>query len=933
MRDRLLSFWSDLVISRPRAALLTVLLVTAVSAAIIPGLRVEAGHSKLENKDNIHQMRFAAFLDEFGSPNQLIAMVEGGNERLRRQVIDRLMKHLPRGAGPLDPHAVCQAEMPPNSPACVRDVMARIDLDKLKSMALLYLPLRRVKALVKVLSSKHFGLHAIMGLRSLQGMVKAFSAELERRAGDPLANKVDQSEARQGVNFVARLFTELATRVRNPRRMAVPLEEALFTRDVEGGIDARGYMSSRDGQIKLAFVRPVNDSDEPHVVSPFVGYVRARADATVARLGKACAAHATACPDGPLKVTLTGLPAIVADETRVVRRDVLVTSLVAIFGILGLLYLGFRSVRLTVLGLLPLMLGMVWTLAFVRLGFSTLNLVTSAFIVTLLGLGIDFAVHFLGRFNEAFQGGQTREEAVRAAVLGAGPGILTGALTTSGAFVALAASRFMAFSQLGIITGVGLLLVLITTFTMLPAMLVVPGLGFLHGEARPPAARRPFFGLSELVVRHYRAFVVVGLVSAGAALVSAQKIPWSYNYMELMPANLDSVEAMDKLSRRTDFSAESAALIANSPEQAREYTRALLKKKTISRVESAMSYMPTNQQAKLKALAPVNALLKNGPRITPLPFNLGAFKEAVQNLQDTLEDTRFEAKRGGAEDQARLLDAPIAAVAGLHAALRSAPKAQAYRVLAEVQRQSIQGIRKGLKILADNVNARPVTITSLLASLPEGLRDRMYHKGRFAIYAFPAKPIWEKAFLKQLVEDLRSVNLEATGFPVTHWEFSTAIELGFRDASIISLIALFILLYADFRSFRYTFLAVAPLVMGISWMWGGISLLGMHYNFVNIIAFPLIIGIGVASGVHILHRYRQEGERDIAPVIQNTGMAVFLSAATTMVGFGSLALARHRGAASLGIVLLMGVGACLVTSITFLPALLKLLKVNKYHRQ
>jgi predicted RND superfamily exporter protein len=122
---------------------------------------------------------------------------------------------------------------------------------------------------------------------------------------------------------------------------------------------------------------------------------------------------------------------------------------------------------------------------------------------------------------------------------------------------------------------------------------------------------------------------------------------------------------------------------------------------------------------------------------------------------------------------------------------------------------------------------------------------------------------------------------------------------------------------------------MAPLGLGITWMWGGFSVLGLSYNYVNIIACPLIIGIGVASGVHILHRYRQQGQQDVASVVRFTGMAIFLSAATTMVGFGSLALAQHRGAAMLGLVLLIGVGSCLITSTRFLPALLKLIQRKK----
>jgi hypothetical protein len=305
---------------------------------------------------------------------------------------------------------------------------------------------------------------------------------------------------------------------------------------------------------------------------------------------------------------------------------------------------------------------------------------------------------------------------------------------------------------------------------------------------------------------------------------------------------------------------------------------------------------------------------------------VGGVLAALQTLGDTLGNLRFEAIRGGAKEQAELLDAPLDAVAGLRQAVADLPPDKARRRLQRVQRDIMAGLREGLGLLRQNVQGGAVTPETLLADLPRGLQDRLHSDGRYAVYAYPARPIWDKQYMERLIEDLRAVSPEATGFPVTHWETSQSIEEGFRDASLIACVALLVLLLVDFRSLRFTLLALAPLAMGIAWMWGSLSVLGIAYNFVNVIAFPLIIGIGVASGVHILHRYRQEGERDVAPVVRHTGMAIFLSAATTMVGFGSLTLAQHRGAASLGLVLLLGVGACLATAVLFLPALLRVLQ-------
>ena len=939
MRDRFLRSWARLVISRSGQVLTLLMLVLVASIAIVPGLKIEAGHSKLEDKENVHQRRFASFLHEFGSPNLLMALAEGGNEKLRRQLMDQLILDLPgkkRAAG----DAVCESEATKNNPACVRDVVARIDLARLRSSALLYLPQETVESLVRQLQGEHMGLDTLYKIKDLPSLITVVNQELERRSEDAAPTGAAARDAERATKMVSWIFQEVATRIQSPTPAKIPLEQAIMAWVLEmphvkaklrkhgsRGIDMAGYLSSPDGKLKIAFIRPVNDSDEPHVVVPFVEYAKRHGEAAARALGARCQTSKGTCPDGPLKLTLTGLPAIVADETMILTRDVTLTTVAAIAGILCLFYFGFRSLRQTALGLLPLLTGLLMTLAFVRLAFGSLNLVTSAFIVTLLGLGIDFAVHLLSRFNEARQQGKEAKEAAEAALLGAGPGILTGALTTSGAFVALAASRFHAFSQLGIITGVGLIFVLLVTLSMMPAMLVHPSLSFLVGGVATPRKRegKPRIDLPGLVVRQRKLFVVAGLLIAAGMLVVAQRIPWSYDYMKLMPSGLASVEAMATLSKKSDFSAEVAAVVARDLTEARRFSRQLAAKETIARVESVASFLPSDQRPKLAALGRLKPLLTPRPARTRPRVDLAALSGALQELSDTLQDLHFDAKRAGA-DQAKLLADPVAAVALLRKAIKEAPPARARERLTALQDKLLAGIDTALAVLRENITGGPLTPATLLARLPGSLRDRLYHDGRFAVYAYPAKPIWSKDYMGRFVADLRSVSPQSTGFPVTHWENSISIERGFRDASIIACIALVLLLLLDFRSVRYTLLAVAPLAMGITWMWGGMSLLGFSYNFVNVIAFPLIIGIGVASGVHILHRYRQEGERDVAPVVRFTGMAVFLSAATTMVGFGSLALAQHRGAASLGLVLLLGVGACLATSVLFLPALLKVLK-------
>jgi len=940
MRDRFLRGLARLVLTHPRATLLVVLALFGGAVALIPGLQVQAGHSSLVDPENEHQVRFERFLSRFGSPNLLIAIVEGGDERLRQRALDELLVRLPRPAATsgASGHPPCDAAGGRNHPGCVRDVLGRLELQKLKARALLYLSVKDLRVLVDLLLAQEgINLQSLRAQTGLRSLLKLMAAEIERRAGEPPPSGSDRERAAAAMKVLSRAFAEIEARVVDPTRARLSLEEALVDRSMQPGVDVRGYLSSSDGKLKIAMIRPANDSDEPSVVVPFVRYVRRQTEQTVRRLGGACrgarGAQGPATCDGPLRIDLTGLPAIIADETTIVNRDVTLTSVVAIAGILALFIFGFRSVRQSILGLTPLLVGLALTLAFVHVVYGNLNLVTAAFISTLMGLGIDFAVHLLSRFNEQRRRGREIPQAVEGAILGAGPGILTGALTTAGAFVALAVNEFMAFSQLGVITGVGLLFVLCTTLTAMPAMLLLPSLRFLHGSTKAPPLEHqaaPRIDLPGFIVRHPVALVIGGLAVAALMLLRAQQIPWSYDYLKLMPAGLTSVRAMQTLSDRTEFSAGVSAVVAGSVDEARRMAAKLRAKPTIRRVESLASFLPEDQGRKLALLRRLGRAL-DAPREAPPreAVELAGIKRALQELADALEDARFEAKRGGAEE-AKLLAGPIGALQRLRRTLDRVPAADSTRRLAALQKLLLDGLDQGIALLKQNVHAEPITAAGLLAELPSGLRDRLFSgaggRGQFAVYAYPAQPIWDKAYLGRLITDLRAVSAESTGFPVTHWESSQGIERGFRHAAIVATIVLVLMLLIDFRSPRFTLLALAPLALGMAFMWGGISLLGLSYNFVNIIAFPLIIGIGVASGVHILHRYRQEGEQDVAPVVRFTGMAIFLSAATTMVGFGSLALAQHRGAASLGLVLLLGVGSCLLTATLFLPAVLELLR-------
>ncbi|MCA9671616.1 MAG: MMPL family transporter [Myxococcales bacterium] len=971
MRDRFLAWLARGVLARPAAILGTALAMTIVAATLVPGLRVEAGHSSIFDPRDKHQRRFKAFLSRFGSPNVLFVLASGGTRAGRHAVVDALRAKLPAppsvtrsGSGASS--TTCDPRGAANHPGCVRSVLARVDMKALERYGLLYAPLRDLKQLVAQLADKKLGLDQLLALRDLPDLIKLVAAEVERRAAGQAPTGKAAEQAKQAMAMATRVIDELRLRVEQAARAKLPIEQALAppgTLDaVRRGVDAQGYFASRDGKIAIAMVRPRSDSDEPDILAPFVEYVRRFADAAVADVNKRFASSKA----GPIKVVLTGLPALVADERQALSRDVPLTSTVAAVGILLLFVFAFRSVRQGVLAMVALGCALLCALAITRFAVGGLNLVTSAAIPTVLGLGIDFSVHLLARYNEARHGGADAREGVKLSILGAGPGILTGALTTAGAFAALIINRFKGFAELGLITAIGLGLSLIATLTVTAAALSWKRTRWLQvpPKARPPRDDGLTFGirLARMVERRRWVVIGVGLLLSAALLFEARKTPWSYNYIALLPQDRPAVKGIVTLAERSDFSGEVAALEATSLAEARRLVAALVKKPSVGRVESIISFLPEGQQAKRALLATLSPRIhtpawqratsqpstsqpstsqpstpSSQPSARAAGFDLTRFDSALESLADNLQDARFSATRANQHAQAKLLAGPIAALAKLRAAIKKDHGAARAR-LALLQRELLRKADRGYELLVANVRGPQLTATTLLSSLPAGIRERLVTRGKdgklhYALYIHPKTSVWRGNMLEHFVADVRSVKGDATGFTVIHWEANVLIRSGFRDASIIAVALLMLLLLIDFRRPLFAAFAAAPLALGIAWMLGAMALADQTYNFANVIAFPLIVGIGVASGVHILHRYRQDGEGDIAPVVRHTGLAIFLSAATTMVGFGSVALSSHRGASSLGLLLLLGVGACLVTSTMFLPAMLAVRKARRERRE
>jgi predicted RND superfamily exporter protein len=253
--------------------------------------------------------------------------------------------------------------------------------------------------------------------------------------------------------------------------------------------------------------------------------------------------------------------------------------------------------------------------------------------------------------------------------------------------------------------------------------------------------------------------------------------------------------------------------------------------------------------------------------------------------------------------------------------LQSMSETEVQTRLAGFQTALFRDFQNKWSLLSNNLNpSGPIT----LADIPAQLKSRFVSRDgtKFLLQIFPKKNVWEKEAQEEFIQQLRQVDPDVTGNPVIGYESIKAMKEGYIEGGVYAFIAIVIVTFFALRRVGDTLLAILPLALGILWTAGLMWILKLQFNLANLVAVPLIIGIGVENGIHVVHRYREEGIGGPALVAGSTGQAVALFSLTTMIGFGSLMVARYYGIFSMGLLLTVAVGSVLVASLTVLPLIL-----------
>jgi len=643
------------------------------------------------------------------------------------------------------------------------------------------------------------------------------------------------------------------------------------------------------------------------VVAPRLDYERVMAgraamQALRAEIGELPLAH----PD--TRVRLTGKVALQHEELLSALGGAQRAGMAALVLVALVLYVALRSWWLLGVALVTLAAGMCLSAGAATLAVGHLNLISIAFAVLYVGLGINYAVHYLIRYREALAEGHAQRRAVQVAGNRLGGPLTLCTVTTAIGFFAFLPTDFAGVAELGLIAGLSMFITLGVTYTLLPALLVcvpVPaGRGFRAGLPLPGR-------WIEWPGDHRRGVRWIAGALALAALVPALQVRFDEDPLNLRDPDSESVTAARDLMRDNE-GRQNLVVLAEDRQRLARLSRRLEALDTVDTTVDLGDLVPAHQADKLAQIRDLEFIL--GPTLVERPFVLAAdpdpasARRAAARLRDALRGVAEEVPAAGR--LAGALDAWIGRLDGAAdpSAMVEAFQARALGTLPLAIDRLQTALREAARFDEDD--------------LPRDLRERYRSPdGTYLLQVFPAVDTGNAEARRRFVASVREIAPGATGVPVLQVESGRAVVSAFSTALGSAIAGIALVLLFLLRSLGTTIRVLIPLLLGGLLTVASMVLLGVPFNFANVIALPLLFGVGVDNGIHMATRARElETGRALHT---STARAILFGALTTIVSFGNLALSPHSGTATMGVVLALGMILILATTFIVLPALFR----------
>jgi hopanoid biosynthesis associated RND transporter like protein HpnN len=800
----------------------------------------------------------------------------------------------------------------------VTRVAYRIDPKQFEGRALLYMSTEKLSEIRdKVFDYQEF-MESFAARPTLDQLVAGLATQIANAfvTGFFDLGLGEEKKAAGDLRFIEDLVAQVATRLERPAPFRSPWGP-LFSVDGDDEASA-GYFLSDDQRLLFILAEPDSET------SGFTGERRA--------IESTRAVVASLRDDFPdVQVGVTGKPALSSDEMTSAFQDSERATILAFALTLGLMVLAFLRAGKPVVMLVVLALSLCWSIGVATLFVGHLSLFSVMFISIVIGIGIDYGIYYLFRYEEEIYLGRSVREALEVAAARSGPGMLLGAITAAGTFYVLMLTDFRGLQELGFIAGSAILLSWVGMMTVFPATLALLD---RRRARRPPSevpramalerVRVPFV---DWIAAHPR--TVLGLAAAltVVSLWGARNAQFDYNLLNLQAEGTESVTWEKRILRSAGRSGFAALSSARSLEELRRKHHAFAHLDSVSEVDSALLLIPENQAQKRKIIADFAPVV--GPvRVNrPLRVDIDRLLTALDTLQRRLDIAANEAPAGDARTRLTKLTDRLGA---LIRKIRQSDRDLVEPALAHLQQDLYRDFVRSFQRLQANLSPGEVTYEALPA---EVRRKFVSDQGTFLIQIHPAVNIWDREDAERFVTDLRTVDPEVTGTPIITFEAIRLMERAYWQGTIYAIVLVALITGLILRRWRESVLALAPLGLGLIWTVGFMSFFGLKFTLGNVFGLPLILGAACEFGSNIVLRF-MEGQAHGGPLIaRSTIMAVLVNGLTTIVGFGSLMIAHHRGVFGLGLLLTLGMVMSLIASLVVLPVFLRLVQQMRADRR
>lgn len=716
-------------------------------------------------------------------------------------------------------------------------------------------------------------------------------------------------------------FFSILTEAVEALRTGQTLELSSVFNGVSNTIHARlaGKSNALSWQALLSGETQKDNYQEFIVVKPKLDYSQIFAAKESIEMIRKAAPELGFSPETGITLRITGEVALAHDEIDSAMHGAQESGLLALVLVAIVLYLALRSIGTSIAVVISLIVGLILTAAFATLAVGHLNLISIAFAVLYIGLGVDYAIHFLFRFEELKNTRDPDAKTISNAGGDVGQALLICAITTAIGFYAFIPTTYRGVAELGIISGTGMLISFVVTMTLLPALqkfFPIP----TNKQTSPTSTLKPINRILDFAGRSQKLILTGTVIAVIAAVIITPQIRFDYNLLNMNNPRAESVITFQELLNHPEDSPWHIEILADdltALKQLKERLEALPEVKT---VVSLLDLVPEDQETKSQLIAEMSMTL--GPISFATPSHdsnrsqmqpIAALEKLITKINDFLQERHDHS-----------------ANASIHSLLESLSKLKAQLLLdnhsSHKNDQLLQSLENDLlSLLPESIRrlqlalgAQPFT----QEMLPEAFSSHWYSRDDFyRISVYPSENINDNDALRRFVRAVQQIAPTATGVPVISLEAGEAVVDAFIHAFSLALIGVIVTLLLMLRSIKYTLLALAPLLLATLFTGACMVLFDLPFNFANIIALPLLLGTGIDSSLHIVHRRRSQSNNNL--LHSNTARAVFYSALTTLVGFGSLFFSSHQGTASMGLLLTIGLSITLVCVLIILPALLQ----------